>query len=216
MKEIPILYSAPMVRSILDDTKHNTRRVAHFFTGSDAEMAMQFEPRFENGVWKAAHAGFECDCQYGKPGDRLWVRETWRAEKNYDTSKPSELSKTIPIWYEADGAHGDLVSPDGNDHKGRIRQSIFMPRWMSRITLEVQSISAERLQDITEEGAKAEGVQKEDECEETLTTEDHESGYTTPQNYTVAFQRLWDSLNKKRGYGWDVNPWVWSITFKKL
>lgn len=190
MKERPILFSAPMVRAILAGTKTQTRRVVRgpieylgpsggqddlsswgwFFDGEEQHgymvLARGMNERFDNGC-------ISIPCPYGVPGDRLWVRETWRGEG------PGSVK------YRADG-----------DDVGSLkwRPSIFMPRWASRIDLEVTEVRVQRVQEITREDAIAEGV----------TTHD-----------VFGFMRLWDSINGKRA-PWASYPWVWALTFKRV
>jgi hypothetical protein len=127
--------------------------------------------------------------------DILWVRETWQKTIDPDTDD------TLFV-YKAD--NDDYVDLDGEPTKVKWKPSIHMPREAARICLEVKSVRVERLQDISEEDAKAEGVQPEEELK---------TSYCSP--HREAFHRLWDSLNAKRGYGWDSNPWVWVIGFER-
>jgi len=190
MKEHPILFSGPMVRAILEGRKTMTRRVA-------------CPPGYNLTDYGLAH------CRYGQPGDRLWVRETWAAGACADMLNPSALSRKTwlidngGLWYEADGAAPlTPISP-----KGKTRPSIFMPRWASRILLEVTSVSVERVQDISETDAKAEGAPWLG------------AGFLAKLgdgSYREGFYDLWDSINAKRGYGWDANPWVWVVKFKRI
>jgi len=117
-------------------------------------------------------------------GDRLWVKETWASLNRYNHLKPSEIPRTATIYYLASIEY----DPFG---MGIIRPSRFMPRWTSRITLEVTEVRVERLNQISESDVTKEGVDN-----------------------LVTFMLLWDRLNKKRGYEWKSNCWVWVITFK--
>lgn len=141
-------------------------------------------------------------CPYGQPGERLWVRETWATEGTDETS-------TLPLQFKADRSDWPKCS--------KWRPSIHMPRWASRITLEIESVRVERLQKITEEDAKAEGTRDDAlvhyYCEEG--TDDDPIG-NHRCNWRYAFSRLWESINAKRGFGWDANPWVWVITFRRV
>jgi len=133
------------------------------------------------------------------------VRETWAVGKLYDDVRPRDLAKyndassQLAVDYKADVYR--IWGNTGNC--GKTRPSIFMPRWASRITLEVVAVRVERLQDITEADAKAEGVTG------ALVSESGEHAAFVP-----AYALLWDHLNAKRGYGWSVNPWVWVVTFR--
>jgi hypothetical protein len=188
MEEHPILFTGPMVRAILEERKTMTRRV---IKPQPNEIA--------NGTpWLN---GMQRDrmihCRYGKPGDGLWVKETWNwcysAVKDEKGKGP--IGRKDLLVYAADG------TPEVLDWKWR--PSIFMPRWASRILLEVTAVRVERLQDITEADAGAEGA----ETAWCLVT-------GKPQ-YREGFYELWDSINKDRGLGWDSNPWVWVVSFKK-
>jgi hypothetical protein len=121
-------------------------------------------------------------------GDTLWVRETWAYSTDYD----GDVILNRKILYRADGEKTILPST--------WRPSIHMPRWASRINLEVTGVRVERLKDITEEDALAEGVISSD----------------YDKTYRYAFSVLWDSINAKRGYGWAANPWVWVIEFRHM
>lgn len=150
-------------------------------------------------------------------GDRLWVRENVRFGQVFDDRKPTDLpnGEIVARQYEADGARKFWKY----DHlpQGKIRPSIHMPRWASRITLEVTDVQFERVQDITEGGAQREGVA---ECPMFSTTEAPEysiHGETNVYPWRVgAFTELWDDLNEARGFGWDANPWVVVISFKPV
>lgn len=150
----------------------------------------------------------EYRCPFGRPGERLWVKETWRIWESqaFNTSgEPldpniltnslrgysEEYLKTRPIEYHAD-------TPGRSD--GPWRPSIHMPRWASRITLEITDIRLERVQDISEEDVLAEGVLQ--------------MGFVDRGGYYSGFADLWDSIYASSGIGWDTNPWVWVIHFK--
>ena len=180
MKERPILFSGPMVRAILDGSKTQTRRVAKEFDEMpNLDGILQRFPR-QNG------------CRHGSPGDRLWVRETWAHERD-GTGCPDDTG----VLYRA--------TDPGWDDEGtglRWRPSIYMPRWASRITLEITAVRVERLQSISEADARAEGVTP-NAFEQ---TSDNWGG--------VLYRRLWEQIN---GPGsWHANPWVWAITFQRL
>ena len=129
-------------------------------------------------------------CPYGVPGNRLWVRETW--------------AKHIPGCPGGIAYRADHVDPKGDGPANPItwKPSIFMPQWASRITLEVTDVRVEHVQEISEDDAKAEGTMWQSDPE--------------PFYYSGMFRVLWNQINHKRGLGWNVNPWVWIIEFKKL
>lgn len=203
-KERPILFSAPMVRAILEGRKTETRRVVKFISTADLETFLNNVPN------KTA-----C-CPYGKPGDRLWVREAWRTYQSLDSLNPSRIDAGVGIQYAALGTN---IHGDRGDYllgMGRLRPSIFMPRWASRILLEITAVRVERLQDIGYEDALAEGVQDmtallHDEWKplEGESGNDCARRLRWPQRL---YEQLWESIN---GPGsWDANPWVWVIEFK--
>lgn len=182
-RERPILFKGEMVRAILDGRKTQTRRVVkpqpkYGAFNCDCDWDVYW---YEND--KEIHVR----CPYGQPVDRLWVRETWT---NADGEKD--------IRYRAEER---AICCDA---LYRWRPSIHMPRWASRITLEITSVRVERLQDISEEDAKAEGVSA------MLVPPD---GGSWP--YAQGFEYLWNSLAKP-GSTWANNPWVWVIEFKRV
>lgn len=218
MKERPILFSGPMVRAILDGRKTQTRRILHIPPGWDlgtaeresCRLGMITSPhpkknRFGAFVHKEIHPGSgKCQhdivpCKYGKPGDRLWVRESlvlWPGSMDYkadgvpvpiNTSSHQQWS-----WFQ--------------NYKNASCPSIHMPRWASRIALEICDVRVERLNAIREEDAKAEGA--------TPIHEPNEMRWQHYSPYGVGFTQLWESIN---GPGsWDANPWVWVVEFRRL
>lgn len=192
MTEKPILFFGPMVRAILEGRKTMTRRIVSEKHLPWIEGAVG---HYVTGEW--ANRPFP----YGKPGDRLWVRETWRTSKILDSKKPSSFSRW-PVRYEADGEVNRCGALYG-DVKGKIRPAIFMPRWASRLTLEITGVRVERLQEISEADAIAEGVTMPDRIPE------------PPDwwSYRDEFAYLWDQINGAES--WQSNPFVWVIQFKK-
>lgn len=189
-KERPILFSGPMVRAILEGRKSQTRRVIRVREGEDF-CAL-------NGLGRAVFTVDqikyrEVKCRYGVKGDRLWVRETF-----------------LIVGCEADHRIVYKSSNDGPDEwvSPAWRPSIFMPRWASRITLEVTDVRVERLQDIPVEDAQCEGIEIEQV--------EQSAGEQWLEKTLCHFIAGWDALNAKRGYPWESNPWVWAITFRKL
>jgi hypothetical protein len=197
MTSRPILFSGEMIRAILAGTKTQTRRVCK-------------NPPGDQGAEKAARAAdphYLRRYPYGIPGDQLWVRETWCTFAHQDRTKPSRLPSGSEIFYRADAAQSAQAMPWW-------RPSIFMPRWASRLTLEITDVQLHRLQDCSEADAIAEGI-----------TGPHQVGYTafkvpgdSKPRYSsavAAYAALWDSLNEKRGFGWASNCWVWAVSFKR-
>lgn len=205
MKERPILFTGPMVRAILEGRKTVTRRVVKpqpDFLGSMVDP---------NTPFKTLDAGLHAriTCPHGQPGDRLWVREAWAADAQVDAIAPRDLSQGEPIWYPADFS----VRQTGCSmiSKGRGRPSIHMPRWASRILLEITAVRVERLQDISEEQALAEGVHGEPCDHARQACSDIGCWGDTAKG---AFGFLWEQLN---GAGaWQTNPWVWVVEFKRV
>ena len=173
MKEQPILFSASMVRAILAGTKTQTRRIFKGHTPPDCPG--DHSCRIEKGFAKfhlngkiAMHGGEWTRCKW-LPGGRLWVRETWATSIACDDRPPSDMEKPgrgygWPVWYAADGAvntrRSDPVPQGGPGFTtmGKCRPSIFMPRWASRLTLEITGVRVERLKDISNEDCFAEGL----------------------------------------------------------
>ena len=182
--ERPILFSTPMVQAILAGRKTQTRRI---FKGT-TEHKEAYNPAYlekykDSDGWKKI-------CPFGQIGDKLWVRETWRP---YSESR-------VQIEYKADGKIIDYPDRPSFEFYGcgqNWRPSIFMPRWASRITLVITDVRVERLQDISEEDAKAEGC-------------DYNPNFSPCQFY----KKVWNSINGKT-YPWESNPWVWVISFKE-
>jgi hypothetical protein len=202
MKERPILFNGVMVRAILDGNKTQTRRVVkpqpHFF----GSMTNPNQP------FKTLDFGLHCPilCPYGQPGDRLWVRETW-----LEADAPRQPDGHGKAIYAADYA-------DAERPKTRWTPSIHMPRWASRITLEVTGVRVERLQDISEADAKAEGSYL-GRCacmsrHADKTPMDMMFNQTGCHIHGTEFKALWKDINGADS--WNANPWVWVIEFRRL
>jgi hypothetical protein len=208
IKERPILFSAPMVRAILEGQKTVTRRSckpqpsenAHTTSASGNPM----------GVWWETGKDI-IRCPYGKPGDRLWVRETWTHAGNGDLGY---------LTYRA--TYPDCLPPDLENippaSELRWRPSIHMFRCDSRILLEITDVRVERLQDISDEQALAEGIIPHVRGgwhwhpHDPANVDDwHQFGFKTP---VWAFHDLWAGINGQEN--WDANPWVWVVEFKRV
>lgn len=213
MKERSILFSGEMVRVILDGRKTQTRRVLK-------KQPIDILPMKVQNLWVTLEEinpnhGRVIKCRFGVPGDRLWVRETWA----HDDMNCNDIhcGNIDHIWYRASESPVVADSFAGAAHW---RPSIFMPRWASRITLEIVSVRVERVQDISANDAIAEGVcttqyWKPKEVENKPFEEKWWDDYYFWNHYPqIAYQNLWNSINFKRGFGWDVNPWVWVMEFK--
>jgi hypothetical protein len=220
--EKAILFSGPMVKAILDGRKSQTRRVLRpqpFLNDSEGEK-WWFLDRSEdgygktNGAWKDGDSAYWTYCPYGQPGTKLWVRETWAA---FDETAIRDRERNF-VFYRAD-------DEKKYETDGKWRPSIFMPRWASRITLEITKVRVERVQEISEEDAEAEGIRRYrrefgQEGGFPEGWEDSRPGYGgsvwIPSAFKDAYRNLWDAINSKRGCGWDTNPWVWVIEFKRF
>lgn len=206
MKERPILFSAPMVRAVLADTKTQTRRIAkpvrHPDLGnvySPGALALEHEP--QHVIDRA--------CPYGQPGDRLWVRETWMDLRGTGIE--------IRYAYCADTPRGSYGDDQRKCFGLKWRPSIHMPRSASRITLDITSVRLERLQDISEADAVAEGIEKQEDgigWKRGPISSDHPNTATRTAFPTLAFQSLWECINGTDS--WKTNPWVWAVEFKRL
>ena len=209
MRELPIRYQASMVRAVLDGNKMQTRRIVK--DQSDMEFDANdstYGPYWRSYATEAHGEDAKVCCPYGKPGDRLWVQEAWRVSSAHNYLPPSQLPTGLTVEYLADspGMFG-----------GKTRPSIHMPRWASRITLEVTGVRVQRLQDISEADAQAEGITE-------LPLQAGQPGAwwsASPVHPALhgrtpidAFRLLWESIY---GQGsWHDNPMIWAITFKLI
>jgi hypothetical protein len=195
MTERPIPFSAEMVRAILDGRKTQTRRVIKPLPSFNSGGPIL---DYGGGVmdYVEPHWVFSKICKYGAPGDLLWVREAHALSANPDL-KP---------WYRLD--HPEARS-SGPRVDVKWRPSIHMPRWASRITLEVKRVRVERLQDITQKDAIAEGAP---ESHPDIDRISRRFGY---QDFSRSwFAQTWENIN---GPGaWDANPYVWVIEFERV
>lgn len=203
MVDRPILFSAPMVRALLAGRKTQTRRIASFIVPAGE----QYHVRNAHGGWYGPASRMpEVAPDYAPyaVGDRLWVKETWRTHKSWDGEKPSGIIPASRIRYEADGR-------DNCDQHGKVRVSIFMPRWASRITLTVTDVRVERLQDCCETDALAEGVVEYEPTMEDPAEFSAFEGTDVFNNAVSAYRDLWNRIN---GAGaWEANPWVVAVSF---
>lgn len=223
MKERPILFSASMVRALLAGTKTQTRRLLKLKWGFDVEE------RDDGTLWPwAQHPDCDDDvwmpCPQGEIGDRLWVRESGAMHPLAAPEDPAQpwlfrhdVQATASLghyWVQRTRAPGASYSAECTREQflrhasAKVVPSIHMPRWASRISLEITALRAERLQDISEEDAKAEGAPGYEEGLEAPPPDgDHE------WSYRASFQRLWEQIN---GPGsWAKNPWVWVVEFER-
>ena len=232
MRESPILFSAPMVRAILDGSKTATRRVVKPYRGHPLVNLAVAEPSLSySGLHNdAASWGYEFVddgapaslaawpelCPYGQPGHRLWIKERWHPSVAHSHGAGECDCGDVNVAYRADGEvrffRDGSIPFEWTMPKAAARGDVtplFMPRWASRITLEVVGVRVERLQDISEADAIAEGVDSY-LCRESIGKAPLKQGYLP----ICAFSYLWDQIN---GTGdWDTNPWVWVVKFKRV
>ncbi len=204
MRERPILFSGPMVLALGAGTKTQTRRVLKPTPPPAAvSFGEYYHPDPRPHFWAFdgdALMDFAVPCPYGQPGDRLWVREAWSTHAFMDATPPRDL-RTISIHYWA----------DGDIRTGKRRPGMFMPRRYSRILLEVTEVRVERLQDISEADAIAEGIEKTGHGFWSLYgTAGVDGTYSARSSYRA----LWGSINGADS--WDANPWVWAVSFKRV
>lgn len=257
------MFAPAMVRAILDGRKTQTRRLIAFAdpdrprllttrlvdnSGPDA----RFEAIFGDSIPDDPVPIYE-RCPFGVPGDRLWVREMWRTGVSLDMHNATQIAASArdagwskpwaPLLYTADESrdNADTLRNFGGAW-GRVRSARFMPRWASRLLLTVSAIRVERLNEITEEDARAEG------CEEIMgqdfwtcwcrstgdsfdMTVEPSAAYRTKHGITEVvhhpahvrlaprenFVRLWQNINGKRpDASWKSNPWVWVVSFERV
>lgn len=222
MKERPIIFNGAMVRAILAGTKTQTRRIVKPQPlDGQPELAAHLARRGHFEWFTTAREGTSWRCPYGVPGDRLWVRETWRYADWTEDGDPwirykadedvrlvdsvsEEWSERLTeIW--AGLSVGENFNIDNRAADRRWRSARFMPRWASRLTLEITDVRAQRLQEISEEDARAEGAPQ---CSRRVVGFDEGC-----PSYVCGFKQIWSSINAKRA-PWASNPWVWAISFR--
>lgn len=203
MTEHPIIMQGESVRAIIAGRKTMTRRVIRpqppdwFVRGREPfEVAPGRWGFAAPGPVRACHSEDTLRCPYGAAGDRLWVRERWAAQHEADHLRPREMvPQEIRIHYAATEDRGGLLW----------RSPLYMPRWASRLALEVVGVRVERVQDISAEDCIAEGL--------STTLREHDAVC----DLRAAFADLWDRVNGKRpGCAWADSAWVWVVTFRRL
>ncbi|HHD7488939.1 TPA: hypothetical protein ACOVI5_003616 [Klebsiella oxytoca] len=221
MTERGMIFNAEMVRALLDGRKMQTRRPVKFPV-LDKNLRCELAG---NELAGELSAGNYLNSAFGKPGDRIWVREAYRFPASLDDVSPTGVGEIAvaagyrkpwaPTFYEFTGTFSDgwtgFETPPKVSGAGKLRPSIHMPRWTSRITLEITDVRVERLNSIHDVDAMREGIQN-------LTTCSHADfgipGVVNAQHPVRAFQLLWESI-----YGaesWKANPWVWVVEFKRI
>lgn len=193
MKERPILFNAEMVRAILDGSKTQTRRPIK--PQPELTEAGNLIYRTDKRSFAGSSSGLSNLAPFGQVGDLLWVPETWAVYQN--DPDIGGLKDYSPVIYKA-------TFDPALDFSGPWKPSIHMPRWASRITLEITDVRVERVQDITEEDARAEGMKPDDIFPPPR--------YGEEPPHKELFAELWSSI-----YGnWHQNPWVWVYEFERL
>ena len=238
MKERPIIMSAESVQAILDGRKTQTRMVVKVANGMPCGVGVHFDGKTKG--LKAFYINANGDindyrCPHGQKGDRLWVKETFL---NYQLLLARKGKGHAPDYYEeyfdgefaykSDGYNtvksfkrDKIIMTDGcidcEVDGNKWKSPLFMPKKASRLTLEITNVRVERLQDITEDDAIAEGIKLNKsefnnsyQCKDYL---DDENFYFDAKG---SYESLWDKLNAKRGYSWDSNPFVWVIEFRRV
>nr|WP_301290861.1 hypothetical protein [Robbsia andropogonis] len=198
-----------MVRAILDGRKTQTRRVVKLNVTGRAQRGKR--------QWHIDDPDAVLACPYGQPGDRLWVRETWRGI--VDINPPDEPLEFSVARYVPEQKYCRRVEYLAtHDRDGKLwRPPLHMPRWASRILLEITDVRVERLQNCTQSDAVDEGIERS-----RASFMPHGFRlYDKPGNVygtdpIESYRSLWDILNAARGYGWDTNPWVWIVSFKRI
>lgn len=234
MNKKPIIFSGEMVRAILDGRKTVTRRVIQ---PQPPDSCIIGKVNQGYGTWWIEPTGSlwpedkPLKSPFGKAGDRLWVRETFVIEQS--ETKPTDgrpfevMTEEEEEWayfgpyrvphYRATETEPHIVPldlKDGLDDRTRWRPSIHMPRWVSRISLEILNVRVSKLQAINQQQIIDEGV--------TISIEDWEKKWYDKKRdrglniYLATFIDLWNSLNEKRGFAFDTNPWVWIYHLRRI
>lgn len=231
MKSRPILFNGAMVRAILNGTKTQTRRPVkpewqHFASACQLPDSVEVEDNgsmtfpgrteasflFHNGIPVRDGEWQPVNCQFGQPGDRLWVRETFAFTDAHEPMHEGSIEYRADNKVLAVDCQTLIDTPHSCDPRpfcGPWTPSIHMPRWASRILLEIVSVRVERLNDISEADARAEGIDFSDIAPGTSPLS---SGFKATAR--GAYARLWELIN---GAGsWAANPWVWVLNFKPV
>ena len=206
-KERPILFSADMIRDILEGRKIQTRRVIKDIDKWDIGC-LRDDRRIGKPIGEVEFFYYDdrgytrIEPPLGRAGDRLWCKETW-AIASWLQPVGDEIHRFEGVRYRATDSADGII---------QWRSSIHMPRWASRLTLEITEVRVEQVREISHEDIVAEGLPY------SLCIYADEEGYKDFDaiEHVDLFADLWDSINARRGYGWDANPWVWCISFRRL
>lgn len=217
VRSIP--FKGAMVRAILEGRKTQTRRVLKHQPDEECAFAGFYTVPF-SGAFQCRLQGatklLTQKLQYCS-GDLLWVREAWRADAVLDTLSPSSMTSSGNVHYEANG------TPPKTSAWGRFRQGMFMPRWASRLTLRVTDVRVQQVQEISGDDAIAEGIAHADGRQllncygpDCPTDQSRSCNAHGCWGCREDFRDLWDSINAKRGFGWEQNPWVAAYSFEVI
>lgn len=206
MTQRPILFNTEMVKAILSGRKTETRRVIKPQPDNNPLWrTREFGRNFGGHIAIVDPDGVQHNCPYGAVGDELYVRETFAPLSAVRTQDPGSTALRDGAFYKTDYDYKYALNhDDGTEFKGW-KPSIHMPKKFSRITLKIKEIRVERVQEITEAGAEAEGIDVDIV---------DVNGFKVSGTWTDSFHLLWNSINLKRGFGWDSNPWVWVVRFE--
>jgi len=226
MKERGILFKGEMVKAILDGTKTQTRRIVKPQPSENIWDCLRgCQPMRRRKYEYMGDGSIEISIKpYAFVGDRLYCKEAWATGDKLDKYNATQIAEMAeeagfegmnpkcPLLYKDDSriqwGHNDLAD---FGPFGRWRSPRFMPKWASRITLEITEVRVERVQEISEGDARAEGVSWPEGAQESNIRK-----WGSEQTARMRFADLWDSINAKRGYSWESNPWVWVITFRRM
>lgn len=215
-REIPILFSRPMILALRAGRKTVTRRLVRALDGTRIDVTPDGTAVYVSGALD--DSGEPIPCPY-KAGDRLWVKETWRPRVAHSHGADACDCGSVDVTYAADGeerffADEDIPSewtiPKAAD-KGWVTP-LFMPRWASRLVLEIVSVRAERLHDITDDDIEAEGIELAPDGVSAYYVEPAPGGQLP--SLREAWEQLWSSINGPAS--WDANPWVWRVEFRPV
>lgn len=227
VKERPIIFNADMVRAVLNGSKTQTRRPCKPQPFHTYMKQIISDNGGDNRLWVDGKLKLDVfnenfdkkldletgGCPLGKPGDRLWVREQFAEFDGVVKDARTVDDPLSCIAYQTEPDYEKLFEDSG---LWKRRPSIHMPRWASRITLEITAVRVERLQDISEADALAEGVWQipgYEEIGESWFTWENGTAYSTAQG---AFESLWDSIYGETESRWAANPWVWVVEFERV
>lgn len=214
VRERPILFSGAMIRAILAGQKTQTRRIVKPSQSTPKVPPLMMEPWLIDGEQETDDDGVPCwagyhheyptgqkwfSCPYGKPGDVLWVRETWRRSESGMPDGVVYRADNLLRWFDGTDMRVNEMSKS-LPRDGKWRPSIFMSKWASRITLRITDVRVQQLQEISEDDATAEGVDR---------------GAEPIVGARYAFGQLWNSINGKT-YPWELNPWVWALALERI